>query len=133
MPTFSQEFLGNGLIIPLRRLGGSDYITSSGVPLVRSTIRQIIGTLRGELLWRPTFGVTLNKYRNKINNDDLENLVAEDITDAIRQFEPRVNLLSVTARRTTNQLIVKISWNVIDHNTSDNQVLLGPDTFEVTI
>lgn len=129
----SLEFLGTGLITPLRRSGGNDFVVSSGVPLVRSCIRQIVGTNRGELRWRPAFGVTLQKYKNKINNPDLEDLVSNDITDAITQFEPRVTLSAVTTRRAGNQLIARISWAVIDRNTPDNQVLLGPDTFEVTI
>ena len=130
---FSQEFLGNGIIIPLRRYGGNDFVTASGVPLVRSAIRQIISTNRGELRWRPTFGVSLLKYKNKLNGAELEDLVSDDITSAINQFEPRVTLSSVTTKRDGTRLTVRISWAVIDHNVPDNQVLLGPDTFEVTI
>lgn len=133
MFSIAQEFLGSGLIIPLTRLGGNDFVVSSGVQLVRSTIRQIIGTERGELRWRPGFGVTLTKYKNKINNDALESIVADNIESSIIQFEPRVNVISVSVTRTNNLLVAKITWSVIDHNTDSNQVLLGPDTFEVTI
>lgn len=127
------ELLGNGIIAPLQRRAGADFLSSSGVPLVRSALRQIVGTRKGELRWRPNFGLTIDRRRHQVNNDALAVLVKADIEAAVRQFEPRVDVVQVEVRSDKNTLIARVGWNVIDKNVPGNQVILGPDTFEVKI
>lgn len=133
MSNNSQEFLGSGLTIPLRRIGASGFLTATGVPLVRACIRQIIGTSQGELRWKPRFGTQLQRYKHKPNNEELEELISDDITTNLSNFEPRINKVDVKIKRQNSQIIASITWSVIDKNNVNNQVLLGPDTFEVTI
>ena len=121
MTQVSQEFLGNGIITPLQRLGGNDFVVSSGVALVRSTISQIIGTSVGELKWRPRFGLSLFKHKNKINNSDLEVLISREIQSGILKYEPRVNTINISVTRSGSNFIAKITWNLIDHNTPENK------------
>ena len=58
------DFLGVGLLSPFRR-GARDFVSGGGVELVRSSVRQILGTraavgkFAGELPWRPNFGSKL--------------------------------------------------------------------------
>ncbi len=133
MGNTNQEFLGSGLTIPLRRIGASGFLTASGVPLVRACIRQIIGTNQGELRWRPKFGTQLLRYKHKPNNESLEELIKDDIMTALSSLEPRINQVDVRVNREGNRTIATITWSVIDKNNPSNQVLLGPDTFEVAI
>lgn len=133
MSNTSQEFLGSGLTIPLRRMGASGFLTATGVPLVRACIRQIIGTSQGELRWKTKFGTQLKRYKHKPNTEELEELVRDDIMTALANFEPRINKVDVKITRQNSQIIASITWSVIDKNNSNNQVLLGPDTFEVII
>lgn len=133
MDTSNQDFLGNGLTIPLRRLGSTGFLSASGVGLIRSCIRQIVGTRRGELRWRPNFGTLLEKHKHKPNNESLEELIKDEISTALKTFEPRLSKVNLSVVRQNSTIIVSISWSVIDKNSPNNQVLLGPDTFEVTI
>lgn len=133
MASSNQDFLGNGLTIPLRRLGATGFLSASGVALVRSCIRQIVGTRRGELRWRPQFGTLLEKHKHKPNNEALEELIKDEIKNALATFEPRLNKIDLSVNRDGSTIVVSITWNVIDKNIPGNQVLLGPDTFEVTI
>lgn len=128
-----RDFLGRGLVTPLRRLGPSDFVSSEGPELVRSALKQIVGTRRGDLRWRPTFGLVIDQSRNKLENEDLAALLSSDIEAAVRQFEPRIDMLNITVKFSGTQTIIRIDWNIIDKNTAENQVILGPDTVEVTI
>jgi phage baseplate assembly protein W len=128
-----RDFLGRGLIAPLRRLGAADFVSSDGPELVRSALRQIVGTRRGEVRWRPTFGLLVDRSRHKLENDDLDALLRTDIETAVRQFEPRIDSLNITVKFTDTQTVVRIDWNIIAKNIPGNQVILGPDSVEVTI
>src|SRR5688572_16058400 len=109
----TRDFLGRGLIAPLRRVGPADYLVASGVPLIRACLQMIIETRQGELPWNPDFGLSIDKLRNKPNTEDLAALVAADIEAAIRRWEPRVDLLKVTVKRTGETLIATINWAII--------------------
>lgn len=129
----NQEFLGRGLLQPLQRIGAGDFVSSAGVPLVRAAIAQIIGTLKGELRWRPGFGTRLAKYKHKPNTDSLSELISTDIEAAIKLYEPRISTAQVTVTKDDNVSIAKISWAIIDKNVPGNNVIVGPDTFSVVI
>jgi len=129
----AQDFLGAGPIIPLERRGGNDFVFGSGVPLIRSTIRQIIGTRKGEIRWNPAFGAAMDRQRHKLSTESFAAMVAEELQAAIRQFEPRVRVIDVKVTRFDTTVIARINWSIIDRNVAGNRVLLGPDTFEVKI
>ena len=129
----TRDFLGRGLITPLRRLGPADFSSGAGILLVRSCIRQIISTRRGELPWKPQFGTLVDRMRHKINNEALETAVASDLMEAITAWEPRVNQVSIAVKRSGNMLVATIDWAIISTNIPGNQVVLGPDTFEVPV
>jgi phage baseplate assembly protein W len=75
----------------------------------------------------------IDQSRNKLENEDLAALLTSDIEGAVRQFEPRIDMLQVTVKFSGTQTIIRIDWNIIDKNSPSNQVILGPDTVEVTI
>lgn len=129
----NQEFLGRGLLQPLQRIGAADFKSASGIPLVREAVKQIIGTVRGEIRWRPTFGVRIAKHKNKPNTDERASLLSDELMGAIKQNEPRISTLEVSVTNTDNKLIANISWAVVETNVSSNNVLVGPDNFSVTI
>lgn len=133
MSLANQQFLGSGLLSPLKRLGAGDFISSTGVTLVRAAIVQILGTQRGELAWRPSFGVTTVKHKNKPNTEALAAILADNIQSSLKQFEPRISTVQATVTNNGNQLIAQITWSVIDKNSANNQVIVGPDTFSVVM
>jgi phage baseplate assembly protein W len=131
--TTNQEFLGRGLMTPLQRLGGGDFISSNGVPLIRAAIKQIIGTELNEIKWRPRMAAGLERFKHKPNNESTGALIADAITTAIRKFEPRISTVEVHVTRTDSIAIAQVAWSVIDKNSPTNNVLVGPDSFTVTI
>ena len=114
-------------------MGAGDFISSAGVPLVRAAITQIIGTLKGEVRWRPRFGTRLAKYKHKPNTDSLTELISTELQASIKLYEPRISTLQVDVTRDDNVSIAKISWSIVDKNVAGNNVIVGPDTFSVVI
>lgn len=68
-----QEFLGFGLLRPLRRDQKADFAAAGGGQFIRSAVGQILGTVgssdftQRELPWRTDFGSLLHVLRHHIS------------------------------------------------------------------
>lgn len=129
-------FLGNGLIRPFQRDEKSDFANASGARLVQSAVGQILGTRAtsavnvGELPWRPEFGSLLHVLRHSNNNDELKQIAAGFVVDALRRWEPRVNVtgFDIERRSTSGDLDtieVTVRYSIIDRNVAGNNVILS--------
>lgn len=75
----------------------NDYASVSGSDCVRAHVRQILGTKRGEIPWRPTFGSRLHLLRHASNNPAANALAAYYALEALAQWEPRAVVQEVEA------------------------------------
>jgi phage baseplate assembly protein W len=88
------QFLGKGWSFPIRpRAGALRY--AQGDDKVRQSIALILETEPGERLMRPEFGCGLRRYLMKPNTSATRALIAHDVEQALRRFEPRIALKSV--------------------------------------
>ena len=93
---------GNGLLFPMRRDGNGDWINGSGPDAIDASIRQIIGLrgasadTQGELPWRTELGSQLHRLLYAGNTSALEDIASVFIIDAVRRWEPRVDLRGST-------------------------------------
>lgn len=138
---FRRNTLGYGLITPFRRTASSDFLAAEGEPLVSSSLEQILGTRPGELRWRPDFGIDLERYRHKNNSPALGQQLAQEEAEAISAWEPRVQLISVSASISAaepgdpfarNVVTTRVNWAVTTGAMSpENNVLIGPVSQEI--
>jgi len=135
-----QDFLGCGLLIPFCR-GSRDFENACGVELVRSSVRQILGTraavgqFPGDLPWRPDFGNKIWILRHRNNDRILREEAVAFVQEALR-FEPRVEVTEVVASvnpEDPNRLDVTVRYRIIKTNTLDNRVFLPEFEEVVTI
>lgn len=113
-----------GIIRPFRRDGKSDFMADGGEAAIRSSVGQILGTMAGgeegggELFWRPEFGSRLHLLRHKRNDAVLQELARVYAVDALKKWEPRVQVKSVEVTRETqegeNILAVRLRYDVVD-------------------
>lgn len=133
----SLVFLGSGLLRPFRRDEKSDFAHASGEDLVKSAVGQVLGTrctsaqAVGELPWRPEFGSLLYTLRHANNNDALEQIAQGFVIDALRKWEPRVNITGFGINRKASMpngpedvLEILVQYDVIDRNVRGNNVIL---------
>jgi len=129
------EFLGHGILRPFQRDRRSDFAAAGGEALVRSAVGQILGTMaasdftQGELPWRTEFGSLLHLLRHQKNDAVLQELARVHVADALKRWEPRVQLTSVHVTRERdrgdNVLAVRVRYNLISANTPGNNVILA--------
>lgn len=134
------DFLGNGLLNPLRR-GSRDFNSASGVDLIKASVRQILGTRAaigdervGELAWRPDFGSKFWVLKHRNNDGTLRGQAIAFAYEAL-SWEPRIEVTEVTINDTNsspNELSIRILYRIIDQNVSGNRVFL-PEEFEEVV
>lgn len=130
------EFLGFGLLRPLRRDQKADFAAGGGEQLIRSAVGQILGTIGssevspGELPWRTEFGSLLYRLRHQKNDSVLQELARVYVVDALKRWEPRIVVTAVAVGRERhdgeNVLAIRLRYNVISTNTpGDNVIVAG--------
>ncbi|HEX7839685.1 MAG TPA: GPW/gp25 family protein [Kofleriaceae bacterium] len=129
------EFLGFGLLRPLRRDQKADFAAGGGKQLIRSAVGQILGTIGasevtpGELPWRTEFGSLLYRLRHQKNDSVLQELARVYIVDALKRWEPRIVVTAVQISRDQQEgedvLAIRIRYDVISNNTPGNNVILS--------
>lgn len=119
--------LGAGWHFPVRfeRAGGD----ADGAALalaadelsVRQAIEIILSTRKGERVMRPAFGCDLDKLLFSPNNGATCALAAFEVREALRQWEPRIELLDVEVAaggESGEQLLIMIAYRV---RSTDNR------------
>ncbi len=92
------------------------------VPLIRSAIRMLLATKRGERVMRPSTGSNLHRIPFEQNDPTAGNALRQEVTDVIRLQEPRATVRSVKTTRTGHDLQVSAVVSLAG----------SPDQFDVT-
>ena len=90
------RYLGKGWGFPIQPndLGGLPL--AEGPDKVLESIRLILDTEPGERVMRPTFGCGLRRYLMTPNSAATRTLIKADVEQALREFEPRIALSSLS-------------------------------------
>ncbi|MDF2520448.1 MAG: baseplate protein [Clostridia bacterium] len=102
------DFLGNGWSFPIA-VQKEKLCTSEGEALVRESIILILSTARGERVMHPEFGCRLNEMLFASNDMITATLIESYVEEALLEFEPRIEVLDITAVPRQNQSIIDIA------------------------
>jgi Bacteriophage baseplate protein W len=91
------EFLGTGWTFPMK-LEAGEIALSSHEEDIRQAIRIILETAPGERLMRPDFGCGIHDYVFAPNNVRTAGLIRFHVEEALRRWEPRIDLEEVSVR-----------------------------------
>ena len=105
-PPPARYFVGPILPLDTGEPGYNDWILHGGEDLqvLKSSVQSILGTELGERLNRPTFGWR----RKSVLFNDLDSaadLILEEITAALAQWEPRVQVISVKSEARSDRAV----------------------------
>lgn len=123
--TEGKEFLGVGVAFPFRLNGQGHIAMNSLEDQVRQSILLILQTAKGERVMRPDFGAGLQPLVFSPMNATTAALAAYEVKDALIRFEPRIEVLDVTANadpKNPSALLVQISYRVRRTDTQFNLV-----------
>jgi len=119
----AKAFLGVGLAFPVGSSDG-DLATAAYEEDVREAILIILQTNPGERVMRPTFGAGLRDFVFEPVNPTTMALVQTRVQDALIDWEPRIDVdsVTVTASDQLNGLNIALAYTVRATNTASNLV-----------
>lgn len=121
----NHDFLGVGLNFPVV-LDDHHQIQMTGhEESIRQSIWMILSTSRGERIMRPDFGCAIHDMVFGVNNAGTAGEVAAAVEDALVEWEPRIDVLSVNAFPDPQQahaLLIEISYQIRSTNSRFNLV-----------
>jgi phage baseplate assembly protein W len=90
------DFLGRGWAFPVQPALDGTLRLTDGEDLIRRSLVLILSTAPGERLMRPDFGCGIQELVFQPNTAALRGAVQDRVAEAVRKWEPRVDLLGVT-------------------------------------
>ena len=90
----------------------SDLIAIKDENAIARSVRNIVFTLPGEKFFNPNFGSRISKVLFENIDDITSSVIVSEITQSIRNYEPRVELINVEAfpNFDNNQFDVNITY-----------------------
>ena len=118
-------FFGSGLAFPLRLSATGEFAIATDEQKVEDSIRIILGTAPGERLMRHEFGCGIHELVFEPNTALLRGKLQKRVEDALRRYEPRIDVLDVDVRslpERRNELDVAIEYRLRRNNALHNMV-----------
>ena len=121
------DILGIGLKYPFqfhKQYGGAaiSTATSQDQEHIHESIRQILGTRRGERFLRPEFGCRLHELLFEGNTAILHGLVRHEVREALTRWEPRIVIDDVSVTADDHAVLVAIRYHLIGSQVEQNFV-----------
>ncbi len=121
------DILGQGCKFPFQfgKLTGATVIstaTSRDQQHIHESIRQILGTRRGERFLLPEFGSRLHELLFEGNDAILRGLVRHEACDVLARWEPRILVEDVQVASDEHVVLVTIQYRLISSQVSGNLV-----------
>jgi uncharacterized protein len=122
-----KEFIGRGLAFPLQVGQQGGLALTRGANEIEQAIRIIVGTIPGERVMRPEFGCRIHELLFAPNNASTRRLAAYYVEEALKRWEPRVEVNeveTVTDPDRDGVLQINIKYSIKD--THDERSIVYP-------
>ncbi len=121
----SGDFLGVGWTSPVKLDKKGQVVTAKYEDCVRQSIWTILSTAKGERLMRQDFGCGIHDLVFASNSAATIGAIVSDVTEALIEWEPRIDVLNVDVygeQNQPNQLLIQINYQVRTTNNRFNLV-----------
>jgi hypothetical protein len=121
----SKRFLGRGWSFPIEVDAAGKVQYSESEQKVQESVLIILGTARGERVMRPDFGSRLHELVFAPVNSSTKSLIAHYATEALVQWEARIDVLRVGVREepsSEGKVLVDVEYRVRSTNSIFNLV-----------
>lgn len=124
----NREFVGQGLSWPLQLNSQGAVAMTQGQAEIEQSIRIILETIPGERVMRPEFGCRAWELMFAPRNATTEAQLIEHVRDALRIWEPRINVTSVQIARNTgyDDSVILTDIRYVVKNTHDERSIVYP-------
>ncbi len=101
-----------------------NFNRGTNTEILKSSVKMILLTRRGERLMRPNFGTVLHTFVFQPNDAIVQDAIRTEISTALERFEPRAALDKITMQRNARSVSVELTFR---------SVLEPANTFEIPL
>lgn len=124
----NREFIGRGLQFPIRVNSYGSLALTRGLSEIDESIRIILETAPGERVMRPEFGCRIWELLFEPRNVATEAAAVEYVEEALRLWEPRIDVVSVILLDDPNHdesvMLVEVVYRI--KRTHDERSIVFP-------
>ena len=121
------DFIGTAVAYPLSVDETGAIAMASGEEAIERSMTMVLSTAPGERVMRPEFGCAIwNQLFDPVNDNTL-GLMAQSVRQALGQWEPRIEVISVSAQPEPadhSHVLIEIAYQV--KATNDRRNLVYP-------
>ena len=113
--TVSNDIIGTGVRFPLRPDGRGALGYAAGADNIEQSLKLVLLTNVRERVMRSEFGSKLREMLFAPGSEQSLRLIETSVAEAIRDWEPRVDVLSITAAadpRQPSHVIIDLSYRI---------------------
>ena len=124
----NREFVGQGLNWPLQLNSQGSIALAQGQMEIEQSIRIILETIPGERVMRPEFGCRVWELMFAPRNAATEAQLIEYVQEALRVWEPRIDVTAVDIARNTSydDSVILTDIRYVVKNTHDERSIVYP-------
>ena len=125
--TNTADFIGKGIMFPLRVDQSGSIALTAGADDLGSSIRMVLATAPGERLMRPQFGCRIWELMFEPINANTIGLMGLAVREALGQWEPRIDVEDVEVVPDTSsdgRVDIRITYRT--RATNDHRNLVYP-------
>ena len=118
--SLTRETLPIGIKMPLEQ-GIKSYeslfkMNTDVIKQISNNFKTFLLTRKGELLCKPDFGTTISDIYNRtdLNNDQIEEIVMNDISDSTRKYFPFITLIDFESKEVVSNSKEKANFTKVD-------------------
>tara|TARA_B100000287_G_scaffold434921_1_gene500954 strand:- start:114 stop:632 length:519 start_codon:yes stop_codon:yes gene_type:complete len=104
-----------GIKLPFsNKTGGDGYFESSKTTIesIKNNIKMLLNTNKGERVFQPNLGISIKEFLFEPLNDEHQIQIENIIVEALEMWMPFVELTSIEMVDSSNQLNVKLGFNI---------------------
>lgn len=120
------DFIGRGFPFPLRIDERGSMVLVDGIEELERSMAVVLSTAQGERPFRPMFGCKIWDLLFEPINENTLGLMETYVEDALRQWEPRVDVEQVRTLPEPDTGSVHIEIDYVVRSTNDRRNLVYP-------
>lgn len=122
--TIQEKFIGSGYAFPIVLESGKPKLLVGNVELIRSSLRILLQWPTATRFFLAEFGCRLEDLIGQPNDDILQPLVFQFITESIYKFEKRIELLDSKIERVSpTKINITLTYNIRRTSLQDSFIL----------
>jgi uncharacterized protein len=120
------DFIGRGFPFPLRIDARGSMVLVGGTEALERSMAVVLSTAPGERPFRPAFGCAIWELMFEPINDNTMGLMEMYVEEALRRWEPRVDVEDVRCTPNPENGEVQIDIDYVVRQTNDRRNLVYP-------